>query len=202
MEEAPGAEPSVRWVGGVAFRPDGAQLAAAGTHETLALWSFRAGTVERNLRTPIGSAFALTYNHNGTRLAFAGSDRSVWIFDLKPGGEPLVISDHREGIASVAFSRDENVIATGGGDPPEVVQEPMGKFSPIEHSERTIRLWDAATGIAKQSLRGHVGSIHAIGFGPREGQLVSAGADGAVRVWNIETGEPVLDDEGAFEPAL
>ena len=44
--------PPVRWVGGVAFRPDGAQLAAAGTDETVALWSFASGKLERTLETP------------------------------------------------------------------------------------------------------------------------------------------------------
>ena len=72
----------VRWVGGVAFRPDGHQLAAAGTHETVALWDFGTGRLERTLQAPSGAAFALSYNHDGTRWPSPASDRSVRIFDL------------------------------------------------------------------------------------------------------------------------
>jgi WD40 repeat protein len=183
---------ATRWVGGLAIRPDGAQVASAGTHETLVLWSFASGNIERTIRTPTGSAFALTYNHNGTRLAFAASDRSVRVYDLKGNGEPLVIADFKEGIASVAFSGDGKTIATGGGDPPSVIQKPAGKFSPADSDLRSIRLWDSATGRPQQSLQGHIGSIHAVAFVPGKKKLISAGADGCVRVWNLETAEPVF----------
>jgi eukaryotic-like serine/threonine-protein kinase len=192
----------VRWVGGVAFRPDGAQLAAAGTEETVALWSPGSGRLERTLRAPMGAAFALTYNHNGTRLAFAGSDRSARIFDLKVGGEPLVLSDELEGIASIAFSPDGKTIATGGGDAPEIIQKPIGKFGRAETDDRSIRIWDAVTGAARRILRGHVGSIHALAFGPDRTPLVSAGADGCVRVWNLETGEIIFTLKEHASPLL
>ena len=110
--------PALRWVGGVAFRPDGGQLAAAGTNQTVALWELGSGRLDRVIQAPWGAGFALTYNHDGTRMAFAGSDRSVRMFDLKSDREPLIISDHRDGFASIALSHDGNTIATGGGDPP------------------------------------------------------------------------------------
>ena len=125
-----GNAPLVRWRGGVAFRPDGAQVAAAGTDETVALWDLHSGNLERTLETPMGSAFALAYDPTGARLAFAGSDRSVWVNSLTSAAGPLVISDHMAGIASVAFSHDGKTIATGGGDAPEIVQAPIGKFAP------------------------------------------------------------------------
>ncbi len=191
----------VRWVGGVAFSPVGNQLAAAGTDETVALWTLRSGRLERTLNAPGGAAFALSYNHTGSQLAFAGSDRSVRVFGLQAGGEPRVFSDYLEGIASAAFSADGKTIATGGGDPPGVVQKPNGKVARPESDERTIRLWDTSTGAPQRTLRGHVGSIHALAFVPGKSQLVSAGADGCVRVWNLETGEVVRtlqDQPGAL----
>ena len=40
-------------------------------------------------------------------------------------------------------------------------------------------------------LRGHRNYIHAVGFMPDGRTLLSAGADGVVRVWNATTGEQV-----------
>jgi eukaryotic-like serine/threonine-protein kinase len=187
-----GDAPLVRWRGGVAFRPDGGQVAAAGTDETVALWDLRSAKLERTLQSPMGSAFALAYDPTGTRLAFAGSDRSVWVHSVKSGAEPLVISDHMEGIASVAFTHDGKTIATGGGDAPEVVQLPMGKFTPAQSDARTIRLWNASSGVPLRTLVGHTGSIHSIAFSLDDKRLISAGADGSVRVWNVETGEAIF----------
>ena len=62
-------------------------------------------TTSRLSGTPTGSAFALTYNHNGKRLAFAGRDRPVWIQELPLGGERLVICNHMVACASSRFSR-------------------------------------------------------------------------------------------------
>jgi eukaryotic-like serine/threonine-protein kinase len=199
---APTPASIVRWVGGVAFRPQGNQLAAAGTHETVALWARGSGLLERTLQGPMGAAFALSYNHSGTRLAFAGSDRSVRIFDLSTFGEPLILSDHEEGIASVAFSPGGETIATGGGDPLEIIQHPIGKFAAATSENRTIRLWDATTGVDRQAFRGHVGSIHALAFSPINLRLYSAGADGYVRVWNRETGEEIFTLKEHASPLL
>ena len=189
---APTSASVVRWVGGVAFRPHGNQLAAAGTHETVALWACGSGLLERTLQGPMGAAFAISFNRSGTKLAFAGSDRSVRIFDLTTSGEPLILSDHEEGIASVAFSPGGETIATGGGDPLEIIQHPVGKFVKASSDERTIRVWDTLTGVERRSLRGHVGSIHSLAFSPINLRLYSAGADGCVKAWNHETGEVIF----------
>ena len=144
----------------------------------------------------------MTYDHDGAHLAFASVDRSVRIIDLNVSREPLILSDHVEGFASVAFSRDGKTVATGGGAPPEVIQEPLGKVAPLDQGERPIRLWNAATGIERSRLPGHKGSIHALAFGPGDDQLASAGADGYVRVWNMSAGKVVWSMTQGPSPLL
>jgi len=194
------AEPSdatdVRWVGGVAFRPSGNELAAAGTGHTVALWDVATGRLKRTLHASWGTSIALSYTPDGSRLAVASTDRSVRVWDLGAPGEPVVLSDHREGVASVAFSPDGRMLATGGGDSPHIVQEPMGKFPAAEGEGRTIRLWDPATSTTTRELHGHVGSIHALAFSPDGARLASAGADQHVRIWNVATGEVSLVLDG------
>ena len=56
--------------------------------------------------------------------------------------------------AGVAFHPNCNYIATGGTD-------------------RTVRVWDAATGSLVRLLRGHVTGVTAVGFSPDGKHLVS-----------------------------
>jgi WD40 repeat protein/serine/threonine protein kinase len=186
----------IRWVGGVAFRPTGEEVAAAGTDETIGIWDLASRRSKRPLRGQWGAMIALAYDRDGKRLAVAGSDRTVRIWDLDRGGEPLALEDHQDGFASLSFSPNGSMLATGGGDPPEVIQVPREKSPPAGTDPRSIRLWDLATGRAGRSLPGHAGSIHALAFSPDGTRLVSAGADRKLRVWDLASGQPILILEG------
>ncbi len=58
-------------------------------------------------------------------------------------------------------------IATGGGD-------------------KTVRLWDVATGALKHTLTGHTGGVNSVAFSP-DGKTIASG-DGTVRLWDVATG--------------
>jgi WD40 repeat protein len=195
-----GDEPSLatgpRWVGGVAFAPSGGELAAAGTDHIVALWNVATGRLSRSFRDSWGTFFAVRYNPAGTRLAAAGSDRIIRLWDLRTVGDPIQVSDQSEGFSSLAFSRDGHLMATGGGDPPEVVQGPIDKQPRPQSAGRTIRLWDPTTGREIRAMIGHIGSVHALAFRPDGARLASAGADQIVRLWDPATGSLLSALEG------
>jgi WD40 repeat protein len=189
----------VHWLGGVAFRPGGVELAAGGTLGTVAIWNVATGLLKGTLRDEWGTTVALAYNRDGTRLAAACNDRSVRIWNLAVGGAPLLITDWPGGLASLAFSPDDRLLATGGGDPPEVLQLPKEKAPPAGDEPRAVRLWDPATGRFIRSLEGHRGSIYALAFSPEGARLASAGRDRKIRIWEISSGRTVLTLEGQGE---
>jgi WD40 repeat protein len=188
------AEPP-RWVGGPAFAPTGDELSAAGTEEAVAAWD-PDGHVKRLLRGGQGPMIAVAYSPDGLRLAAAGTDGTARIWDLRPGRNPLKLSDWHQRFSALAYRPDGRMLATGGGNPPEVIQVPKEKWTPPEDDHRNIRLWDPTTGREIRSLSGHVGSVHALAFNPEGTRLASAGSDRVIRIWDPDSGRILATLEG------
>ena len=71
----------------------------------------------------------------------------------------------------MAFSPDGRLLASGG-------------------DEKTVRLWDPATGQEMRTLIGHTSSVKGVAFSP-DGQLLasSGSTDWTVRLWDPATGQ-------------
>jgi WD40 repeat protein len=69
-----------------------------------------------------------------------------------------------------------------------VLFSPDGKLVASASDDKTVRLWDTATGAATQTLGGHLNRVNAIVFSP-DGKLVaSVSDDKTVRLWDTATG--------------
>ena len=65
----------------------------------------------------------------------------------------------------------------------DVALSPDGTTALTASHDRTIRVWDVATGATRATLHGHSDAVFAVAFVPGERSAVSASKDGTIRVW-------------------
>ena len=89
----------------------------------------------------------------------------------------LTLHGHSGAVYSVAYDNDGKRLVTASAD-------------------KTVRIWDAATGRQLMVLRGHTGAVYRAVFSP-DGQLVAtASADKTVRIWEAATGKQIRSING------
>jgi WD40 repeat protein len=70
-----------------------------------------------------------------------------------------------------------------------VAISPDGKWLISGSADRTIRLWEVATGELLRTLTGHEEGVQAVDFHPDGGLLASGGVDGTVLLWEGSAGK-------------
>lgn len=162
-------------VRGMSFTPDGRLLAAANgaqmrdlTHR-VHVWDVATGAVQREFA--IGNQWSkmLALSLDGHRLAVAGDQSAIRVWDLETGA--AIGQDglaHEDLIADVRFSPSGEQVVTASDD-------------------GTVRVWQAATG--RQLRATSVGRwVRGVDVSPDGRLIATSGLDDAVRVFDAASG--------------
>lgn len=198
---------------GLAYSPTGRHIATGSQDRTVRLWDPTSGAVVRVLAGHEGNIGNVAFSKDGARVASACNDGTARIWDVESGAElqRLVVGTDR--VCAVCFDPSGALLATGYGDGSVRVWEIDGaarvrfhhkahpsdcrwvQFSPdgatlasTAHDDDVIAFWDVATGRSLRRLAGHKGGVVGVDFSRDQTQLVSAGFDETLRLWQLTDG--------------
>jgi eukaryotic-like serine/threonine-protein kinase len=160
------------WAAGLAFSPDGAQLAAGGFFgEGQALvWETGTGRLLHTLTNIPGRSGRLTFSPRQTWLAIRLDEAWTWglsvgIWKPPQAAPERILGKPRHRILDLAFSPDERFLATAGED-------------------ASVCIWEVATGTRLGDLTGPLTYFTSVAWSPSGDRLAGGGEDGVITLWD------------------
>jgi WD40 repeat protein len=169
------------------YSPDASLIATGSSDNTIRLWNaVTYQQVGQPLEGHLDWVNSVAFSPDGQTLVSGGRDGKVILWDVASSemiDEPFL--EHTSEVRSVAFAPDGQTVASGGVD-------------------QTIIIWDIETGGSITTLgpdnpdtteeqEGHASAVYSVVFSPDGTILASGSGDNTILLWNVNTGELVVD---------
>ena len=164
----------------LAFNSDGTRLASASEDKSVKIWDIKTGEREKTL---------------------SGHDAPVLSVDFHPKQKDIIASSDTKGKIKLWNIRTEECLKTFYVQYKDSLIKEEDKIIHAIHfhpdgellvscgADKTVRLWDLATGNDKPPLFGHEGKVYKVRFSPDGKIIASCSEDRTIKLWDTDSGE-------------
>ncbi len=133
----------------------------------------------RDLAETQDVVFSVAFSPDNKKIATAGADRTIRIFEVETGKLLSQIEDHADWIFAVAWSPDGKRLASASRD-------------------KTAKVFDIEKKESLVTFPGHAQPVYTISFTPDGKGIATGGEDNRIRVWNPDSDGKPIRDMGGF----
>jgi WD40 repeat protein/tRNA A-37 threonylcarbamoyl transferase component Bud32 len=203
----------------VAFFPDGDKLVSVSLDGKVILWDLiksgkdpqRLSARPRLLHAYKDRLRAVSVSSRGERLAVAGSNGAIEIWDLAANRVQFTLRGHKSTIHALLYSPNPSVLASasadqtvrfwdaGTGSPSDVKTfdadmrtlafSSNGLLLAAAGDPRLVTLFSMDNWIPKMTLKGHPLAVRCVAISPDQQTLATGCDDQKVRLWDLSTGQ-------------
>lgn len=174
-----------KWIAAVGIAAFKKEREETGPKGELHLWNAQSGELVHVIK-PNQPLNCLLFTPDCRQFVVGSSDSSITVRDVITGKQQMKLRHGKE-IRDIVISQDGSRLASAG--------------------EKTIRIWDIATGEVKVAMTAYSGRVSCLAFSPDGRRVISGGVEddneqfsylnrAPVKIWDVATGEMLLSLEG------
>jgi eukaryotic-like serine/threonine-protein kinase len=181
------------------FSPDGQRILTASSDNAARVWDARNGRLVTGPLKHDGDINSAQFSPDGQRIVTSSSDNTARVWDAQSGRPLAGPLTHRFAVNSAQFSADGKRIVTASGGAARVWDAQSGRpLAELQHPyNANILVAGLDNGRQVTELQhGDFGLINAVNsaqFSPDGTRIATVSQDGAARVWDAQSGQPLAE---------
>lgn len=201
---------------------DGENVATCSADHQMAIWNASTGKMHFSSHWFMQPIRAFTFSGDGSRLACATEDGTVWMGYRLGGQEALGLPEYPGAARALVFHPDGTEIVCAGEAGARITDaitgvtkrslevmnngkafgvtaaaySPDGTCLALASRDKTVRIFRTADAKQIGVLLGHTGPVWALAYSPDGKRIASGSGDRTVRLWDADTGSSLAVLEG------